>query len=73
MSKYAHEKLPTAGLSILYRVGWQVRRVVFTVFGPAQLGASSDPVQRLTVERRRKSAAAVAAREKAAAGSRSAG
>jgi len=65
MSKYATEKQPTEGLSILYRIGWQVRRVVFTLFGPAQLGGASDPVQRLTAERRRKSAAAVAAKEAA--------
>lgn len=69
MSKYANEKLPKEGLSILYRMGWQIRRVVFTVFGPAELGAASDPVQRLTVERRRKSAEAVAKKEAAAAAS----
>lgn len=56
------DKLPKAGLSIGYRVGWQIRRVLFTLFGPAQLGSSSDPVERLKRERRRKSAAAVAAK-----------
>lgn len=58
------EKLPTAGLSIAYRLGWQFRRVLFTLFGPAQLGAQSDPIERLKTERRRKSAAAVQARSK---------
>jgi len=58
----ARAKLPKEGLSIPYRLGWQFRRVLFTLFGPAQLGAQSDPIQRLTNERRRKSAAAVAAR-----------
>ena len=57
------EKLPKAGLSIGYRIGWQFRRVLYTLFGPAQLGSQSDPIERLKRERRRKSAAAVAARE----------
>ena len=57
------EKLPREGLSVLYLIGWQFRRLLFTLFGPAQLGASSDPVERLKTERRRKSAAAVAAKE----------
>ncbi|MDO5501880.1 MAG: hypothetical protein Q4G67_01780 [Actinomycetia bacterium] len=57
------EKLPKEGLSIGYRLGWQVRRVLFTLFGPAQLGSSSDPIERLKRERRRKSAAAVAAKQ----------
>ena len=60
------EKLPKAGLSIGYRIAWQIRRVMFTLFGPAQLGEGSDPVERLKRERRRKSAAAVAARESSA-------
>lgn len=57
------EKLPTAGLSIPYRMGWQARRAMFTLFGPAQLGEASDPVERLKRERRRKSEAAMAARD----------
>jgi hypothetical protein len=57
------EKLPTAGLSIPYRIGWQVRRVLFTLFGPAELGSSSDPIERLKTERRERSARTVAARK----------
>ena len=56
------EKLPKDGLSILYRIGWQFRKALVTVFGPAQLGSLSDPVERLKTERRARSAAAVAAR-----------
>lgn len=57
------EKLPKEGLSILYRIGWQIRRALLTFFGPAQLGSMSDPVERLKRERRARSAAAVAARQ----------
>ena len=55
-----NEKLPKEGLSILYRIGWQIRRAVLTVFGPAQLDHLSDPIERLKRERVGKSAAAVA-------------
>lgn len=57
------EKLPRAGLSVPYLMGWQVRRVLFTLFGPAELGSSSDPIERLKTERRQKSARALAARD----------
>ncbi len=62
MARRESEKLPTEGLSIFYLMGWQIRRVLFTLFGPAQLGSASDPIERLKRERRRKSEAAVAAK-----------
>ena len=50
------------GLSIPYRIGWRVRYVAMSVFGPAQLGTEDDPQVRLRRERARKVAAARAAR-----------
>lgn len=47
------------GLGIGYRLGWNIRRIVMTFFGPAQLG-EDDPMERLTTERRQKSAEALA-------------
>ena len=41
-------------------MGWHVRRVMLTLFGPAQLGSDSDPIERLKRERRERSARAVA-------------
>ena len=49
------------GLSIGYRIGWRLRYLGLSVFGPAQLGAD-DPQVRLRRERERKVAAARAAR-----------
>lgn len=49
------------GLSLGYRLGWNIRRIAMTVFGPAQLG-EDDPMERLREERRRKSAEARARR-----------
>ncbi|WP_168583629.1 hypothetical protein [Gephyromycinifex aptenodytis] len=45
------------GLSIGYRMGWNIRRAVMSVLGPAQLG-EDDPMERLNVERRNKVAEA---------------
>lgn len=42
------------GLSIWYRIGWNIRRFVFGVFGPAQQLGQSDPLQRLHQEREEK-------------------
>lgn len=39
------------GLSIGYRAWWNVRRLVMTVFGPAQLSGDRDPIERLRRER----------------------
>ncbi len=50
------------GLSIGYRIGWRVRYVAMSVFGPAQLGTEDDPQVRLRRERARKVAAARVAR-----------
>ncbi len=48
------------GLSIGYRIGWRIRRVMMTVFGPAQLGAGEDPTMKLYAEREAKIAEAKA-------------
>jgi hypothetical protein len=50
------------GLSIGYRIGWRLRYLAMSVFGPAQLGSEDDPQVRLRRERERKVAAARAAR-----------
>ena len=36
---------------LLWRIQWQVRRALLTVFGPAQLEGSQDPLTRLKKER----------------------
>lgn len=45
------------GLSLGYRLGWNIRKVVLSVLGPAQLG-DNDPLERLRNERREKAAEA---------------
>ncbi|MBW8732096.1 MAG: hypothetical protein JF622_14255 [Terrabacter sp.] len=54
---------PRDGLSIWYRIGYRLRLVALTVFGPAQLGEGNDPTARLARERAAKVAAARAARD----------
>ncbi|MBW3084489.1 hypothetical protein KEM60_00677 [Austwickia sp. TVS 96-490-7B] len=49
------------GLSIGYRIGWRLRRIAMTLFGPAQLG-DDDPTAKLYAEREAKIAAAQAKR-----------
>ncbi len=39
------------GLSIGYRAWWNIRKLVMSVFGPAQLSGDRDPVERLRRER----------------------
>ena len=51
------------GLSIGYRIGWRLRYLATSVFGPAQLGTADDPQLKLRRERERKAAAARADRE----------
>jgi len=51
------------GLSIGYRIGYRLRLIGLTIFGPAQLGEGNDPSARLARERAAKVAAARAARE----------
>ena len=51
------------GLSIGYRIGFQLRRLGLTFFGPAQLGEASDPTARLQAERAAKVAKAKRERE----------
>jgi hypothetical protein len=53
---------PRDGLSIAYRIGYRLRLIALTVFGPAQLGEGNDPTARLARERAAKVAAARAAR-----------
>lgn len=45
------------GLSLGYRIGWRLRKMAMTVFGPAQLGAN-DPTRKLYAEREAKIAEA---------------
>ncbi|KRB47775.1 MULTISPECIES: hypothetical protein [unclassified Terrabacter] len=54
---------PREGLSIWYRIGYRLRLIGLTVFGPAQLGEGNDPTARLARERAAKVAAARAARD----------
>ncbi|WP_040158558.1 hypothetical protein [Mobilicoccus massiliensis] len=49
------------GLSLGYRLWWNIRKAVLTVFGPAQLG-DADPLERLRREREEKAARARARR-----------
>jgi len=51
------------GLSVGYRIGYQLRMLGLTIFGPAQLGEGNDPKVRLAREREARVAAAKAARE----------
>jgi hypothetical protein len=51
------------GLSIPYRIGYQLRMLGLSLFGPAQLGEQNDPKTRLAREREAKVAAARARRE----------
>ena len=51
------------GLSIGYRIGYRIRQLGLTIFGPAQLGEGNDPKARLERERAARVAAARAARE----------
>lgn len=39
------------GLSVGYRIGYRLRHMALTVFGPAQLGEAEDPTARLEAER----------------------
>ncbi len=50
------------GLSLRYRIWYQIRYLGLHVFGPAQLGDQEDPQARMRRERERKVAAARLAR-----------
>ncbi|GAA5026085.1 hypothetical protein GCM10023258_19550 [Terrabacter aeriphilus] len=52
----------TEGLSVGYRIGYRLRMIGLTVFGPAQLGEGNDPKARLERERAARVARARAAR-----------
>lgn len=52
-----------SGLSIGYRIGYRLRMIGLTIFGPAQLGENNDPKLRLERERAERVAAARARRE----------
>lgn len=54
------------GLSIGYRIGYRLRLIGLTVFGPAQLGEGNDPKARLERERAARVARAEAAATKRA-------
>ncbi|WP_270886718.1 hypothetical protein [Pedococcus sp. 5OH_020] len=49
------------GLSLGYRLGYRIRAIGMSIFGPAQLGEEDDPMRRL---RREREAKVRAAREK---------
>lgn len=51
------------GLSLGYRLGWRLRYIAMSVFGPAQLGTADDPLMRLQREKREKVESARRARE----------
>ena len=53
------------GLSIGYRIGYRLRMLGLTIFGPAQLGESNDPKARLVREREARVARARATRRRA--------
>ena len=36
---------------LFWRIGWNIRRLLFTLFGPAQLDSPHDPIKRLERER----------------------
>jgi hypothetical protein len=55
----------TGRLSLAYRVGYALRMLGLSIFGPAQLGESNDPKERLRRERAAREAAAASAREAA--------
>ncbi|GAB94688.1 hypothetical protein BJY21_000540 [Kineosphaera limosa] len=42
------------GLSLSYRVWWNIRKTILTFYGPAQLGHANDPIRRLEREREQK-------------------
>lgn len=50
------------GLSLGYKIGYNIRRVLFSIFGPAQQSGNNDPLYRLHRERERKIAEAKAKR-----------
>lgn len=50
------------GLSIGYRIGYRLRMLGLSLFGPAQLGESNDPKARLAREREARVARARATR-----------
>ena len=52
-----------SGLTLGYRIGYRLRMIGLTVFGPAQLGESNDPKLRLERERAERVAAARARRQ----------
>ncbi|MDN5765035.1 MAG: hypothetical protein L0H96_06325 [Humibacillus sp.] len=52
-----------SGLSIGYRIGYRLRMIGLTIFGPAQLDENNDPKLRLERERAARVAAARARRE----------
>lgn len=56
-------KADREGLSLGYRLGYRIRWVLFTFYGPPRLNASQDPLTRLKKEREARVAAARATRE----------
>lgn len=64
MSKQADRE----GLSLGYRIMYQIKRALLTVYGPAQLSGDADPHVRMKRQREAKVAAARQARLDSEAG-----
>ena len=53
---------PRGGLSVGYRIGYRLKMIGLTLFGPAQLGEGNDPKARLVADRKARVARARAER-----------
>ena len=51
------------GLSVGFRIGYRLRMIGLTLFGPAQLGEGNDPKARLVADREARLARARAERQ----------
>jgi hypothetical protein len=51
------------GLSVGYRIGYRLKMIGLTLFGPAQLGEGNDPKARLVADRQARLARAQAERQ----------
>lgn len=54
--------MSSEGLSLGYRIVYRLRRIVMSIYGPAELGGDNDPLVRLKEERDVKIAEAKAKR-----------
>jgi hypothetical protein len=61
-------KADREGLSLCYRIGYQIKVLGMNLYGPAQLGESEDPHRRLERQRAAKVAAVRQARQERQSG-----